>query len=341
MTDAPRGTEPDIEEKVAFLRRPEAYPEPTREVEVVETHMSWVFLTDAHVYKLKKPVRYDYLDFGTVAAREGDCREEVRLNRRLAPLVYLGVEPLSAADGGLRLGGEGDVVDWLVKMRRLPRARMLDHLIGEGAVTPVELRRLGRVLGDFYARAERAALSKADYRDRFLEDIAANHRELGRPDFGLPRDLVERVADGQRRFLEHRGALLDARVDARLIVEGHGDLRPEHVCLLTPPVVIDCIEFNRNFRILDPADELAFLAMDSERLGGPDVGPIVLDAYTERRGDRPPPELFAFYRSLRAGVRAKIAIWHNKEPDVAEPEKWRQRALDYLRLAERDLAAID
>ena len=127
---APRHALVTTEAKVAFLMQPSAYPEPTPHVERVETHMSWVFLTDRHAYKLKKPVVYDYLDYGTLAARRRNCREELRLNRRLAPNVYLDILPLAQDEfGRLRLGGPGEVVDWLVVMRRLDHAFMLNRLI--------------------------------------------------------------------------------------------------------------------------------------------------------------------------------------------------------------------
>ncbi|MBL27122.1 MAG: hypothetical protein CMM50_06180 [Rhodospirillaceae bacterium] len=329
---------PTIADKVTFLSRPESYPLGALRVEVRETHMSWVFLTGDRVYKLKKPVRYDYLDFSTLTARYRDSMDEVRLNRRLAGDVYIGLVPLSRhADGSLILSAGAHEVDWLVEMRRLPADRMLDRLIAAGRVEDADLDRLGEVLARFFAGAERVALSGDAYRARLGAEIDGNRSELTDPAFGLPRDLVERVTDRQRAVLATDAGLFDARATAGRIVEGHGDLRPEHVALLDTPVVIDCIEFNRDFRILDPADEIAFLAMDSDRLGAPAVGPRVLAAYARMSGDAPPDGLFAFYRSHRATVRAKIAIWHNREPDTADPAKWHRRALDYLRLAERDL----
>src|SRR5262249_4067578 len=126
---------PTVEQKIAFLSRPEAYPEPTRRVEMKETHMSWVFLTDTKAWKLKKPVRYDFLDFSTREARRRDCEEELRLNRRLAPDVYYGIAPLTIdPQGGMRLAGAGETIDWLVRMRRLPADRMLDWAIANQTV---------------------------------------------------------------------------------------------------------------------------------------------------------------------------------------------------------------
>src|SRR4030066_84923 len=132
-------TVPDLEAKVAFLRHPQTYPEKPSRIETIETHMSWVFLTPQHAFKLKKPVRYDYLDFSTVAARKKNCEEERRLNQRPAPGVYLNVIPLTlGSDGAMRLGEPGEILDWLVMMRRLPALQMLDRLIRQQALEPAD-----------------------------------------------------------------------------------------------------------------------------------------------------------------------------------------------------------
>lgn len=329
---------PGLREKVAFLRRPSSYPEETRDVEAVETHMAWVFLTDRHAYKLKKPVRYEFLDFSTPEARREDCRAEVRLNRRLAPDVYLGVTALRVADGAeLRLGGEGRVVDWLTRMKRLPEDRFLDRAIEAGAVDADRLRAAAVRLARFYDRAGRISLSAAAYLDRFRDYVAENHRELTRSDFPLPRRLADRIGRAQEDFLSARSGLLEARVRENRIVEGHGDLRPEHVCLVPEPVFIDCIEFSREFRTLDPADELSFLAVECERLGAEWVGEVFLDEYRSATGDRPAGELLDFYRSYRAYLRAKLSIWHLRDDHVTEASPWAERAGTYLELAERHL----
>jgi aminoglycoside phosphotransferase family enzyme len=329
---------PSLADKLAFLRQPGNYPEPTRRVEAVETHMSWVFLSDAFAYKLKKPVRYDYLDFSTVEARHVDCEAELRLNRRLAPEVYLAVVPLRrAADGNLSLGEEGQPVDWLVKMRRLPAERMLDTLIRQRAVTEDSIRGLARKLAAFYAGSAPEPLSAEAYRQRLALKIAEFLRELGRPEFGLPTDRLTHLAQSQAAFLQQHAAHFDARAAGGRIVEGHGDLRPEHVCLLPEPVVIDCLEFKRDFRILDPLDELGYLALECARLGMPEIGPWLLSAYGEASGDRWPVPLLHFYQSFRASLRAELAIWHLRDDGRHPPQTWVRTAYAYLDLAERHI----
>jgi len=325
---------PGLAEKVAVLRRPDSYPGQVGRVEVVETHMSWVFLTDRHAYKLKKPVRLEFLDFSTLEAREQDCREEVRLNRRLAPETYLGVVPLTISGAGrLRLGGRGTAVDWLVKMRRLPSALMLDRMIEAGEADAAVVGKVAGLLSRFYSGLAPVVLSPASYIKRFEREIDEHGRELAISDYGLPGELVSTIISAQANFLRANAEILRDRVRGRRIVEGHGDLRPEHVFVGDPPVVIDCVEFNRQFRILDPAEEFSFLWMECAFLDAPEVGEGIWRAYADATGDLVPDALLSFYRSHRACLRAKLSLWHLHDHDVREPAKWRSRAKSYLGLA--------
>ena len=328
---------PTLREKVAHLSRPESYPEKPAMVEVVQTHMSCVFLTDRHAWKLKKPVRHDFLDFSTLEARRADCEEELRLNRRLARDVYLEIVPLAVTpEGAMRVGGDGVVVEWLVKMRRLPGQLMLDHAIRHGTVTRHDVRRFVLVLADFYRRAEPVALDAAQYRQRLERDIHANHLGLSAPGYSMPLDRVQSITARQLAVLEREASSLDRRVTHGKILEGHGDLRPEHICLGPEPLFIDCLEFNRDWRVLDPADELAYLSMECEYAGAPWIGEVVFETYQEATRDDPPAALVRFYKAYRACVRAKLSAWHLKDhPDLADQGKWIARAQRYLELADR------
>lgn len=335
MTNAPTGLEIPVDTKVAFLRCADAYPPRPAAVEVIETHMSWVFLADAFVYKLKKPVRHSFLDFSTMAARQLNCEREVQLNRRLAADVYCGIVPLvMRGDGRLQLDGEGQVVDWLVKMRRLPAQRMLDAAIRCNTVSSDDIERLGRVLTGFYRRSAPVAVSAYDYRRGFGDGIRATQAELAQPQFDLPVAQLERLARMQLAFIDARGAVLELRARENRIIDAHGDLRPEHICLAPEPVIIDCLEFKREYRLLDPVDELAYLAMECERLGAAPIGDQVLRQHLAATGDAPPAALIWFYKAFRACLRAKIAIWHLADHQVRDPDKWHRRALDYLELAD-------
>ena len=328
--------------KVAFLSRADSYAEGADTVETKETHMSWVFLTDDYAYKLKKPVRTSFLDYGTIAARRRNCQREVRLNRRLAPGIYLGTVPLRIdARTGLHLKGASRVVDWLVKMKRLPAEGTLEHRIAAGTVRETDIRRLGRILAAFFRSAPDGRGAPHAHLCRTMEAVRADHGELARPRFGLPKEKVNRLAAAQLSFLARHGDLLQGRAEARRIREGHGDLRPEHVYCNGTPIVMDCLEFNRRLRMLDPVDELAYLAMECERLGNERVGRWLFDTYRRETGDFPPRGLIDFYKCSRAYLRAKISIWHIADVSVPAPERWRRRAHQYLACAENYARRLD
>lgn len=336
----PAGGGVDIGAKVAFLREPGHYPVGAGRVEVIETHMSWVFLTEERVYKLKKPVRYEFLDFSTLQARRLDSEREVTLNRRLAGDTYLRTLPLTLEkDGGLRLDGGGEPVDWLVEMRRLPRDRTLEARILSRTVETQDIDTISGLLNGFYAQQTPLPLSRKEYRELFAGEIEQNNDVLSRPAYDLPVELVQRLTSLQHRFLSSNMSMLEERAAGGHVMEGHGDLRPEHVFLSVPPVIIDCLEFNRNFRIIDPVDELGYLGLECERLGAAWIGERLLQNYTEASGDRCPPELIDFYRLYRACLRAKIAVWHVEDHQVDDDEKWLRRAADYLAVARRHLPA--
>lgn len=331
----PLETQVRIEAKVAFLRQTGAFSDSPKQVKVVETHMSWVFLTDNYAYKLKKPVRSDFVDFRSIDARRRDCEEEVLLNRRLAADIYLGTVPLKlATDGQLVLGGEGLTVDWLVKMQRLPDERMLDNLIKRGAVPEGAIRSLVEKLVAHYRASASTKFAPHAYRRRLAENAKANARELMAPRYALPPDRIAGVLAAQLALLNREPELFERRAREGRIIEGHGDLRPEHVCLMTVPVIIDCLEFNRDFRILDAADELAFLAMECERQGGQAVSDTIFEAYRNVSGDDPPERLVDFYKSYRACLRGKLAALHLRDPLPSDTRKWSKLTDDYLNIAE-------
>lgn len=322
----------ELQTKVATLKQAKTYPDKPGRVDVVETHMSWVFFTDRYAYKLKKPVRYDFLDFSTLEARERYCTEEVRLNRRLAHGVYLAVIPLTIdSQGNVGFGEGGEVIDWLVKMRRLPANRMLDHMIAHQNVQTADIREAALLLARFYKASPPVRLHSEQYRAQFEHDVKYNRRGLKKSAYGLDGDLIDRIHDAQLGTLEHDRMLFDPRLDK--IVEGHGDLRPEHICLQPTPVIFDCIEFNRRFKIVDPADELSFLAMECERLGAPFVGREFFRIYQEVTDDSPPECVVQFYKAYRACLRARLAIWHTHELEQSQWPKWRKLANEYLALA--------
>ena len=331
---------PSLDTKLAFLVRPDAYPKGVARVDVVETHLSWVFLTETHAYKLKKPVRYAGVDFGPLDARRDNCVREVALNRRLAPDVYLGAVPLvRTASGLLQLDGQGDAVDWLVKMRRLPAARMLDRLIVARQVSRSEIEALAMRLVPFYGDAAPEPMAPDEYRSILAARIDSHLDALAAPRFGVDGPRLAELRTLQHAYLAKHAAEFDAHVIAGRIVEGHGDLRPEHVCLLDEPLVIDCLEFRRDLRIVDPADELGYLALECERLGGAEIGPWLFAAYTRASGDATEPALVHFYQGMRAVLRAKLAYEHLNDGERGDIAHWRASGADYLGWAQRHAEA--
>jgi len=323
------GTAKALREKSALLARPATHGPEVTSVETVETHMSLVFLAGPTVYKLKKPVVYPFLDFSTLAARERACRDELRLNRRLAPDVYLGLSTITReADGRLALDGEGEAVDWLVRMRRLPAGRALDRLIADGAVTTEQVDAIADVLARFYRDAERGKPTADEYVQQLRNEHTISRDVVRAYENGLARPLLDEV----QRFLDEDHALLRARVAQRRIVDGHGDLRPEHVWLATPPLVIDCLEFNERLRQVDPFDEIAYLGLECARMGAGWIGPRLLQRLSAALDDAVDPRLVRFYARYRACIRARLALAHLAEPSPREPERWQPLARAYLKL---------
>jgi aminoglycoside phosphotransferase family enzyme len=326
------------DDKVRFLSSREAYARHARAVVVKQTHMSWIFIADDRVYKLKKPVHYPFLDFRPLAAREKNCREEVRLNRRLAPDVYLGVVPLTLEqDGRLEIAGSGDVIDWLVEMRRLPEELMLDHAILAHTIEPDRTGRLDAVvdlLAGFYKTCSPAEISASAYVEQFAREHAINEAVLSDPRFDLDGAEVNDALARVRHGLEDDTAGLEARVKRGFIVEGHGDLRPEHICLSDPPVIIDCLEFSYALRLLDPFDELGYLTLECAMLDAASVGERIFEGCVEALHGLPSPALLDFYWTYRACLRARIALAHLLEPNPRTPEKWVPLARRYLQLGQ-------
>jgi aminoglycoside phosphotransferase family enzyme len=330
-----------LAQKVEFLRRPAAYLHAPSQVTSRETHMSWVFLAGDKVYKLKKPVHFPYLDFSTLARREAACRAELRLNRRLAPDVYLDVEPLTGTTRGLAIGGSGTVVDWLVVMRRLDEQDTLEHAIEEGRLEARDLDRLIAALAQFYSHAAPSLLAPAVHLRDWQQSLCFNRRVLLDAGLGLPAGLVRRIDRIQRLFLERHSGKLARRLHGRHIVDGHGDLRPEHIWLGDPVRIIDCLEFNPRLRAVDPFDEIAFLSLECERLGAAWAGRHIKQHAERSLHDGLSEALFLFYRCHRATLRARLTIAHLLEPNPRTPEKWPRLARFYLKIAAADATKLE
>lgn len=344
---AVRDPVPALADRVAFLSDARAHHAhgPSGPVTVIETHMSWVFLVGAHALKLKKPVLQPFLDFSTVQSRELHCREEVRLNTRLAPDVYLGVMALQWDGRQLHLRHDRNVdpsqrtLDWAVLMRRLDEAHLLDRRIAARAVTAPQIDALGQTLSAFYRGAACVPMAPGEYLGRLHRECALHREMLVRRRLSLPgaADALQRYAQA----LDRHADLLESRVRERRIVEGHGDLRPEHICLCDPPRIIDALEFSPLLRQVDPMDELAFLGLECELAGASWIGPRLVAAVGRALDDDPAPMLLPLYAASRALLRARLSMAHLLDAQPRTPERWQPQAARYLERARRALDSID
>lgn len=319
----------ELEHLINAMMSPAAYPHAAADVRLCQTHMSAVFLAGQYVYKIKKPVNLGFADFRTLEAREHFCHEEVRLNSRLAPSVYLGVAPITRSADEIQVDGHGVPIEWAVKMRRLPDEASLKHAILHGNVDQQMVKVLAKRVAGFHSSAA-GSLAIAEF-GRFGV-VAGNAREnlvqmAPFVDRVVSRTVLERLTTLTEGQLARLRSLIERRAERGVPRDTHGDLRLDHVYLFperTEPddlVIIDCIEFNERFRFADPVADMAFLVMDFKANGRPDLGEAFAEAYFRASGDEEGRDLLPFYVSYRALVRAKVGAFKWDEPEVAEAER--------------------
>jgi aminoglycoside phosphotransferase family enzyme/predicted kinase len=318
----------DLPTLIGALSRPSAYPSPVPEVAVRQTHISAVFLAGPFAYKVKKPVSPGFLDFSTLELRHHFCEEEVRLNRRLAPDVYLGVAPVVRAEDGLRFEAPGEPVEWAVKMRRLPDEATLHARLGRDEVRLELAEALAHKIADFHRRSP--APQSLGTESRF-EVVAGNIREVfdtARPQVGVTvsASVFERVRDLAEARLPQLRPLIEARAARGLTRDAHGDLHLDHVYHFPerpPPgdlVCVDCIEFNARFRFIDPVADMAFAVMDFAFHGRRDLAGAFAEAYFRVAGDDEGRALLPLFTAYRAAVRGAVEGMKFAEAEVPAVE---------------------
>jgi uncharacterized protein len=335
MTDA---TLPPV---IASLLRSDAYPHEADDVELVQTHVSYVLLAGEFVYKLKKPLDLGFLDYSTLDRRKLMCEEEVRLNRRLCDDVYLGVVPIVRDDGAYRVSGDGEPVEYAVQMQRLPQERMMPALIERGEVGAADIRRLAQRLAEFHRTSETddriAAFGRMPgVKQNWDENFDQTEPYIGRT---ISREQFEAIRSYVDGFMRSRRSLIERRADEGRTRDCHGDLRSDAVVIREDGTVcvMDCIEFNDRIRYGDVASDLAFLVMDLEFRGHQRLADAVAGAYIGEAADETLPAVLNFYKCYRAYVRGKVDGF--QLDDEAIPASQRKRAQAqasaYFRLAER------
>jgi uncharacterized protein len=320
-------------------------------VEHHQTHISDVFLVDRFAYKFKKALTFDFLDYSTLQQRRQACMEEVRLNRRLAPHVYLGVVDVIRNNGELAIeqsgkSPTGNIVECAVKMVRLSDQNRLESMIRQNQLESGHIEKLVETLTDFYRGLKSETISGKEYRSLFYKHVVDNrHALLDQFNSSIGQELsdkIKRIHCRQMEYLAIQSQVFDQQTGENSplggsnkrsgwIVEGHGDLRPDHIYFEPEPIVIDCIEFNREYRTIDIVDELAFLAMQCEYLSAEETGNRILHKVLAAMECDPEFGLVEFYKSYRACVRAKVATLahtNSSSHDVINPDEKTNELLD-------------
>lgn len=326
---------------VKALQNPELYDHPVANFQLLETHISWVLLTGEFVYKIKKPMNFGFLDFSTLAQRRHFCEEELRLNRRLLKSVYLNVVAIGGSEDAPEMNTSGEAIEYAVKMRQFDPASVLDRLDPDDEALPLYMKQLAHQISDFHADDCAIATADSDFGkpDQVFAPMAQNFEQIepmlvDEGDKALLR-VVQQWATSEFNRLK---PLLESRKQSGFIRECHGDMHLGNVAIIDgKPSLFDCIEFNEDFRWIDTINDLAFLLMDLQDRGLDRLAYRVLNIYLEDTGDFEGVSLLNFYKSYRAMVRCKIALFTAGNQGIAEAERARQlgKARQYLRLAER------
>jgi aminoglycoside phosphotransferase family enzyme len=323
---------------IQAMLEPAFYPHHPKEVELIQTHISYIFLAGELVYKVKKPVDFGFLDFTTLEKRRHFCQEEIRLNKRFSPDVYLEAVPISQDGDAFHLGGDTEVVEYAVKMRRINENHMLNRLLEAGKVRSEAMECIGRHLASVYAaipsdEKTRAFGSLEVISTNIVENFEQTRKYINGP---VSPEAFETIESWSLAFMKENTALFEQRVAQGHIKDCHGDLHLQHICLEGEKIyVFDCIEFNERFRFGDVASDVAFLAMDLDFNGHPELARTFVHAYTEASGDSTLAKVLVFYKVYRAYVRAKVTSFMLDDPGLDERTKQDifQRAKAYYDLA--------
>jgi hypothetical protein len=325
---------------ILALQQPAAYPHPVTEVKLVQTHISYVLLAGEFVYKIKKPVNFGFLDFTTLEQRRHFCAEELRLNRRLCPSLYLEVLAITREEGGaLRLQGPGEPVEYCVKMARMPEERMMGAVINRGELNPAMLDGVVDLLVPFYQQAEGGEEIKAfgtaqAVSVNVLENFEQTRSFIGCP--ALSQAQFATISAYAQGFLANEPLFQQRQAEGK-IRDCHGDLYSANICLAQQIFIYDCIEFNQRFRYCDVASDVAFLAMDLDYAGLGELSRHFIATFIQRANDPGLMPMLNFYKCYRAYVRGKIGLFtaHAPEVDPATRETCLTQAKSYFELATR------
>jgi len=330
---------PELPELIQALLDPKAYPDLPQRVELRQTQMSYIFLADDYVYKVKKPVNFGFLDYSTLEKRLFYCQKEVELNRRLCPDAYLGVLPVNNDNGRVGIGGKGTIEEYTVKMRRLPDEAMMDVLLTKNKVTPEMVADVAATVAEFHHKAETndsiSAFGNLETitKTTLEENFGQTEKYVG---IIISREKYQHLKDYTSNFLKNNVPLFRKRMYDSRIRDCHGDLHAAHVCFCDRICIYDCIEFSDRLRYIDVAADVAFLAMDLDHYGRSDLSDGFVAAYVEKSHDKELKQLLNFYKCYRAYVRGKVGCFQYDDPYISagEKEQTLANARGYFELAE-------
>lgn len=319
------------------LIRSNAYSEPPGNIELLQTHISYVILTDNYVFKIKKPVNFGFLDFSSQDKRRFYCQQEIELNKRLSPEVYFGVVNICKKRGHFFFGKEGDIVDYAVKMKRLPENKMMINLLKDGKVNVDTVRRIADTLAHFHEKAKNDNLIASFGTPQTIiknvhENFSQTEKYIGKT---IDKKSYETIRGYTVKFVEKNEPLLLDRVANNKIKDCHGDLHMEHLYIIDKIYIIDCIEFSERFRFSDVAADIAFLAMDLDFHNHAELSNSFVENYIHYSNDIEIMKLINFYKCYRAYVRGKVDSFELDDPALSDIEKINaaETATKYFKLA--------
>jgi aminoglycoside phosphotransferase family enzyme len=329
----------DIPTLQKALLDPAVYPDKPKEVKLIETHISLLFLTGNYVYKVKKPVDFGFLDFTSLEKRRHFCEREVTLNRRLSRGIYLGVAKITRDQGRISIDGEGEIVEYAVQMKQIPGELLLDRLLEKGQVSLRMIEAISEKLVKFYFDAETSDFIKSFAKpERFRQDTDENFEQTGKYiGVTISHGAYEDIKRSTNDFFGKRREILLDRIASNWIRDCHGDLRLEHIFWGEEISIFDCIEFSERLRYTDVAADIGFLAMDLDYHDREDLSKHLIHTYVEKSGDQDLMQVLDFYKCYRAYVRGKVESFQLDDSNIPGEAKREalQRAQKYFGLAQR------
>jgi uncharacterized protein len=322
---------------VEAMLNPQTYPEPTSKIELIQTHISFVFLTEKYVYKIKKPVNFGFLNFSTLKQRHVFCEKELQLNRRLCPEIYLEVVPLNKS-ATLKIKGEGETVEYALKMKRLPQNRIMTVLLQEGKIDKKAIDDIAKIVAKFHSQAEtNAEISEFGslkiVKVNWDENFAQTTKYIGQT---IPKEAFEFTKAKIDGYMTKNKALFQSRIEGKHIRDCHGDLHSGNIFVTDKICIFDAIEFNDRFRYSDVAADVAFLAMDLDYQKRSDLADYFIAQYLVYSKDAQLAQMLPFYKCYRAYVRGKVVSFRLDDPHIGSKEKDAaiNEASAYFQLAE-------